>query len=193
MEAVSLVPAHEAAAARVAGLDGHHGPLAVAVVIARTDKFADEIDRFFEDFNLGFGWRRPRFTSLRRELRRRERELEKVARSPRVDVVEREGQLVVRADLPGLNKDNIKVEITDDTLTIQGEREQKQLEKREGYYRSECSYGSFYRAIPLPEGADTTKASAVIRDGMLEITMPAPKHEEIRGRPIEVQEAPKST
>jgi hypothetical protein len=86
------VPAHEAAAARVAGLDGHHGPLAVAVVIARTDKFADEIDRFFEDFNLGFGWRRPRFTSLRRELRRHERELEKVARSPRVDVVEREGR-----------------------------------------------------------------------------------------------------
>jgi len=156
-------------------------------------RFAEEIDRFFEDFDLGFGLRRPSFAGLRRELRRRERELEKAAWSPQVDVLEREGQLVVRADLPGLTKDNVKIEVTDDTLTIQGEREQKTEEKREGYYRSECSYGSFYRAIPLPEGAETTKASAVIRDGVLEVTMPVPKREEARGRPIEVKEAPKST
>jgi len=156
-------------------------------------RFAEEIDRFFEDFDLGFGLRRPSFAGLRREVRRRERELEKAAWSPQVDVLEREGQLVVRADLPGLTKDNVKIEVTDDTLTIQGEREQKTEEKREGYYRSECSYGSFYRAIPLPEGAETTKASAVIRDGVLEVTMPVPKREEARGRPIEVKEAPKST
>jgi HSP20 family protein len=157
------------------------------------NRFADEIDRFFGDFDFGFHWHRPRFAGLRRALRRREKELEQAAWSPRVDILEQGGQLVVRADLPGLTKDNIKVEVTDDTLTIQGEREQKKEEKREGYYRSECSYGSFYRAIPLPEGADTAKAGAVIRDGVLEVTMPAPKREEARARPIEVQEPPKAT
>jgi HSP20 family protein len=154
-------------------------------------RFAEEIDRFFEDFGLGFGLRRPSFAGIRRELRQTEQELEKAAWSPRVDVLEKEGQLVVRADLPGLTKDNVKVEITEDTLTIQGKREQKKEEKREGYYRSECSYGSFYRAIPLPEGTDTTKANAVIRDGVLEVTMPAPKAQEFRSRAVEVKEAPK--
>ncbi len=152
-------------------------------------RFAEEMDRLFEDFDLGFGLRRPRFARLGRELRRREKELAQAVWSPQVDVLEREGQFVVRADLPGLTKDNIKIEITDDTLTIQGERQEKEEEKREGYYRSECSYGSFYRAIPLPEGVDTAKASATIRNGVLEVTIPAPKHEEARGRRIEVQEA----
>jgi HSP20 family protein len=154
-------------------------------------RFAEEIDRFFEDFGLGFAPRWPSLAGIRRELRRGEKELEKAAWSPRVDVLEKEGQLVIRADLPGLTKDNVKVEVTNDTLTIQGEREQKTEEKREGYYRSECTYGSFYRAIPLPEGADTSKANAVIRDGVLEVTMPAPKIQEVRSRAVEVKEAPK--
>lgn len=152
---------------------------------------AEEIDRFFEDSGLGLGWRRPSFAGLRRELQRGERELEKAAWSPQVDILEREGQLVVRADLPGLTKDNVKVEVTDDTLTIRGEREEKKEEKREGFYRSECSYGSFYRAIPLPEGTDTAKVNAVMSDGVLEVAMPAPKKEEPRGRQVEVKEAPK--
>lgn len=157
--------------------------------LASMRRFAEEIDRFFEDFDLGFGWRGPSFARLRRERRRGERELEKAAWSPRVDILEREGQLVVRADLPGLTKDNVKVEVTDDTLTILGERE----EKREGFYRSECSYGTFYRAIPLPEGTDTAKANAVMSDGVLEVTMPATRKEEPRGRQVEVRGAPRTS
>lgn len=155
-------------------------------------RFAEEMDRLFEDYDLGFGLRWPSFASLRHELRRHEREHARAAWSPQVDVLEREGQLVVRADLPGLTKDNVKIEITDDTLTIQGERQETKEEKREGFYRSECSYGSFYRAIPLPEGIETAKASATMRDGVLEVTIPAPQHEEKGGRRIEVQEAPKN-
>ena len=63
--------------------------------------------------------------------------------------------------------------------------------KREVYYGSERSYGSFYRAFPLPEGVETAKANATLRDGVLEVTVPVPKHEEARGRRIEVQEASK--
>ena len=75
---------------------------------------------------------------------------------------------------PGLSKDDIKVEITEDMLSIQGERKQEKKEEREGYFYNECSYGSFYRAVPLPEGVDASKATAEFRNGVLEIAMPAP-------------------
>ena len=65
---------------------------------------------------------------------------------------------MVRADLPGLNKDDVKVDVTDDAITIQGERKREQKEEREGVYRSERSYGSFTRVIPLPEGTMTNQA-----------------------------------
>ena len=103
--------------------------------------------------------------------------------------MQKDGNLLVRADLPGLTKEDIKVEVTDDTLTIQGERKQeKKKEEREGYSYSECSYGSFYRAIPLPEGVDPSKATAEFRNGVLEVTVPAPSHPEPKARRLEVRE-----
>jgi HSP20 family protein len=65
--------------------------------------------------------------------------------------------------------DEVKVEVTDDILTISGERKEEKEEKREGYYHSERSYGSFYRQIPLPDGAKTETAKAEFTDGVLEI------------------------
>ena len=88
-------------------------------------------------------------------------------------MLEREGQVVVRADLPGMSKDDIKVEVSDGLLTIQGERKNEKKEEREGYCYSECSFGTFYRAIPLPEGAEASKATADFRNGVLEVTVPA--------------------
>ena len=72
---------------------------------------------------------------------------------------------MVTADLPGLSKDDIKVEVTDDMLTIQGERKHEKKEEREGYCYSECSYGSFYRAIPLPEGAEGCEGDGGVQQG----------------------------
>lgn len=66
-----------------------------------------------------------------------------------METFERNGKLVIRADLPGLSKEDVNVEVTDNAITISGERRNENEERREGYYRSECSYGSFYR--PLPE------------------------------------------
>jgi len=151
-------------------------------------RFAREMDHLFEDFGLESGLHLPRFVSRGRELLRREAGFVPAEWSPRVDVLEREGQFVVRADLPGLSKEDIKVEVSDDLLTIQGERKHAEKEEREGYCYSECSFGSFYRAIPLPEGADASKATADFRKGVLEVTVPAPSRPEPKARRLEVRE-----
>ncbi|MFN7949327.1 MAG: Hsp20/alpha crystallin family protein [Blastocatellia bacterium] len=135
-------------------------------------RFADEMERVFEDFGFGPG----------RLMSRGWGEFGRGGWSPQIEAFEQGGQFIVRADLPGLNKDDVKIDVTDNALTIQGERKQQREENREGFYRSERSYGSFYRSIPLPEGTDAEKAKATFRDGVLEITMPAPQREEQRRR-----------
>jgi HSP20 family protein len=107
---------------------------------------------------------------------------------------ERDGKLHVCADLPGLNKDDIEVNIENDAVTIRGER-QSQHEDRDdqrGFYRSERSYGSFYRAIPLPEGVNAENAQASFRDGVLDITFDAPKQTGGGGRRLEISDASSS-
>ncbi len=106
--------------------------------------------------------------------------------APAVEVRERDGQLVVSADLPGLNKDDVKVEVTGEGLVIQGERKSEHEEERGGVHRSERSYGSFYRSIPLPEGANIEQAKAQFNNGVLEVSVPIPKtQEKTRRIPIE--------
>jgi HSP20 family protein len=103
-------------------------------------------------------------------------------------VFHRNDELVVRADLPGLKKDDVKVDVTENGITIRGERKREHEEEREGLYHSERSYGSFYRLIPLPDGAITDQAKAKFKDGVLEITMPAPPEHVRRGRRLEITE-----
>ena len=76
-----------------------------------------------------------------------------------------------------MKREDVKVELTNNVLTISGERKEEEEEKREGYYRSERSYGSFYRQLPLPEGAKTDTAKAEFNDGVLQVTMQAPARE----------------
>jgi HSP20 family protein len=148
-------------------------------------RFTEEMDRLFEDFGFGRGWLMPSFG---RELFPAGfGELGQPLWSPQVEVFERGGQLVVRADLPGLTKEDVKVEVTDGALTISGERRQEQEERGEGFYRSERSYGSFYRQIPLPEGVNADDAQATFRGGVLEISMRAPQRRP-RGRRLEIKE-----
>jgi HSP20 family protein len=109
--------------------------------------------------------------------------------TPQIEMFQREGQLIIRADLPGLKKDDVQVELRDDSVVVRGERQEERKEEREGFYRTERSYGSFYREIPLPVGVDTDKATANFRDGVLEITMPAAQGEG-RGRQLEIRDSP---
>jgi len=148
-------------------------------------RFTEEMDRVFEGF--GFGRGRFGFPSVSQPASPGLGEVSQAVWSPQVEMFERDGQLVVRADLPGLKKEDVKVEVINDTLIIHGERKQEQEEKREGFYRSERSYGIFQRVIPLPEGVNTENVTARFQDGVLEITMPAPQPERQQGRQIPIQ------
>jgi HSP20 family protein len=152
-------------------------------------RFAQEMDHLFENFGLQTGIRVPSFLTRGHELLRREAGFVPGTWSPHVDVVERNGQFVVRADLPGLGREDIKVDVEDDLLTIQGERKHCTKEEQDGYCYTECNYGSFYRTIPLPTGAETSKATAQFHNGVLEITMPAIPQDGKKARRIEIGDA----
>jgi HSP20 family protein len=111
--------------------------------------------------------------------------------SPTIEVKEKEGKLLVTAELPGLKKEDVKVHIDGETLVVEGERKQEKEEKREGYYHSERSYGKFYRSIPLPEGAKIDQTAAQFNNGVLEVTVPIPEVKVAR-KEIPVQEGQKS-
>jgi len=128
--------------------------------------FSDEMDRMWN----GYGRERRGDDSLWR---------------PVVDVREHDGMLQVRADLPGVNDKDVKVSVENDMLVIQGERKREEAREGDGWRRSESSYGSFYRAIPLPEGVEADKANARFQNGVLEIAMPIPKSQQhVRQIPI---------
>jgi HSP20 family protein len=137
-------------------------------------RMADQMDRMFEDFGLGRRWPSPW------------RESGIAAWTPSIDVFQKGNELTIKADLPGLKREDVTVDITEDAVTIQGERKHEHEEEREGYYRSERNYGSFYRVVPLPQGAITEQAKATFKDGVLEVTVPAPP--ESKGRRLEIRE-----
>jgi HSP20 family protein len=107
--------------------------------------------------------------------------------APDVEVCEEQNQLRVLIDLPGVSRDNVKVDVHDEGITVQGERREERTEggEQQGYRRSERRYGSFYRTIPLPEGAKTEEAKAQMKDGVLEVIVPIP--ERSRPRRLEIQ------
>jgi HSP20 family protein len=139
-------------------------------------RMQEDMDRLFNSF--GFG----------RSLMSPFGEREQGDWAPAIDAFQRGNEFIVRADVPGLSKEDVSVEIGDDALTIRGERKYDHEEEREGYYRSERSYGSFCRVVPLPEGAVAESATASFKDGVLEISVQAPSHEVRRGRRIEIAE-----
>ena len=105
---------------------------------------------------------------------------------PQVEVLQRGSDLVLRADLPGLRREDVHVEIDDDLLTISGERRYESESEEEGLYHSERSYGRFSRSIPLPPGTDEEACQARFTDGVLEVTVPLPQ-ERSRARRIEIR------
>jgi HSP20 family protein len=105
---------------------------------------------------------------------------------PEVEITERDGQLHIQTDLPGLRPEDVKVEITGETLTISGERKSEHEHRIGRAYRSERRYGAFYREIALPEGVSADRAKAQFRDGVLEITVPVPERASNR-RQIPIQ------
>jgi len=136
-------------------------------------RMSDDIDRIFQNFGFPTAQRMGSWNSQEQFL-------------PQIDIAERNGKLIISADLPGMNKDDVKIDVSDNAIVIEGERKSEQEENKEGIYRSERSYGHFLRQIPLPEGVNTESANATFRNGVLEISLDAPKSSDNRRR-IQIQ------
>lgn len=107
--------------------------------------------------------------------------------SPKVDIYEEGKSLVVKAEVPGLKKEEISVSISEDSLTIKGERRQAREAKGKDFYRSECAYGSFQRSVTLPHRVKAQGAKAKYENGILEIRLPKVKGERSKSAEIKVE------
>jgi len=140
-------------------------------------RIAEEMDRLFDDFGMpasrgGYYGGRQHETGWQ----------------PHVEACARGGKFLVRAELPGLERNDVSVEIDGDDLVISGERRREEEQEREGYWTSEFEYGHFMRRLPLPEGVEPDAANATFRNGVLHIEMPLREEKQQRGRRIEVRD-----
>jgi len=153
-------------------------------------RMAEDMDRLFEDFGFdvpGFAFS-PALSS--QPMQRRGGSTNAFQRGgwiPQIETFRRGDKLVLRADLPGLRKEDVSVEVEDGILTISGERSNENEEDREGYYHSERSYGQFQRSLALPEGVTGDNCDATFKDGVLEVTIPMPKQNERSAKKVQIR------
>lgn len=105
--------------------------------------------------------------------------------TPAVDIAEHDNEYIVKMELPGVSKDDVKISLESNTLTIKGEKKQEKEEKSKNFHRVERSYGSFQRSFTLPTSVKSDKIDAIFNDGVLSITVP--KVEEAKPKEIEVK------
>jgi HSP20 family protein len=148
-------------------------------------RMADDMDRLFQDF--GFARGLGLASAFDRDLWRGSPVLESTAWSPQLDAFRRGDKYVIRADLPGLKKDDVKVEVQDGVLTITGERRAEHDETKDDVYRSERSYGRFFRSLTLPENVNADDVQGSFSDGVLEVTFAAPKQMEKKPRQVSIR------
>jgi HSP20 family protein len=129
----------------------------------------DEMNRLFEDFfghtPVRAGWTEGVW-------------------NPSVDVSEDKDNVVIKAEMPGMTKDDVKISVQDNVLTLKGEKKQEKEEKEKNYHRIERSYGSFCRSFQLPTTVKTDKIKANYKDGVLSVTLP--KTEEVKPKEIPI-------
>ncbi len=135
----------------------------------RRDPFTDLFGRFFDE------WLSPRATGEVRGL------------PPAIDMIDRKDEVVLRADMPGLEQKDIEVTVEGGVLTIQGRRQEERESKEEDCYYSERWAGGFSRSVALPPGVDTEKIKATFKNGVLEVHIP--KTQQSMGKRIEIKAA----
>lgn len=133
--------------------------------------FTSSLEEFMENIFPGrwmepMNWRRPLLADL---------DVKMEVQWPRVDIIDRENELFVRADLPGVKKEGLELTVTDDSLHLRAETKSKKVEDEESYYRCETHMGAFERFIPLPVDVDSEHVKAELKDGVLEVKMPKRK------------------
>lgn len=136
------------------------GPLSrmMGTPLSLLDELRDELDRV---------WDRPRFARGDGDWER--------TWWPKMDVFEKEGSLVLKADLPGMTKDDVEVAIEEGDLLLRGERKEEKEVEEESFYRAERTWGKFFRRVPLAFEVDPAAVKASFKDGVLEVTVPLPK------------------
>lgn len=122
-----------------------------------------------------FGWFREFKREMDRMFRGLPSSMDDRSWAPAMDVQQCNGTLTITAELAGLKKEELKVEVTEGALIIEGDRKREHKEDHEGFHRWERSYGHFYRSIPLPEGAKTDQVKAELSDGVLKVSLPVPE------------------
>jgi HSP20 family protein len=126
----------------------------------------EQMERLMDEFLPGrwmHRWGAPAWDDLMPGMR---------APSPSVDVLDRDDEVVVKAEIPGVRKEDVELSVTDNTLTISGETQHEEKEEKEDYSRREIRRGAFSRTVTLPAAVDTDKATAKFEDGMLVVSMP---------------------
>jgi HSP20 family protein len=145
------------------------------MAIIRWDPFRDmvtlreKMNRLFEDVFTGRG---------------EDKELAASTWAPAVDIYETENELIMTAEVPGIEEKDIEIKIEDNTLSLRGERKFEKETKEENYHRIERSYGSFYRAFTLPNSIDPDRIQAEHENGVLKISMP--KRQELKPRKVKI-------
>ena len=145
------------------------------MAIIRWDPFRDmvtlreKMNRMFEDVFSG---------------RTEDREIQAGTWAPSVDIFETENELVLTAEIPGIDEKDVEIKVEDNTLSIRGERKFEKETKEENFHRIERSYGSFYRAFTLPSSVDPERIQAEQENGVLKISMP--KRQELKPRKVKI-------
>lgn len=145
-----------------------------------------EVDRLFDDFHP-FGWRLPSRTAFDLEIPKFSRAAWQVA--PAMDLVEKEKEYEITAELPGIDEKNVEIKLSNHTLTIKGEKKEEMEEKDKDYYLSERRYGSFQRSFRVPDGVDADKIEATFTKGVLTVRLPKTAQAQKADKKIEVKAA----
>jgi len=142
----------------------------------------EEVERLFERL-MPRGWLAPMAWNW--PLWGRGEESFENIRVPQLDVIDRDKDIVIRVELPGVEKKDLDVSLSDSTLNIKGKVSKESKEERKDYFRCEITRGNFSRSLSLPSGVDTSKISANLKEGILEIILP--KEESVQRRSVEVK------
>jgi HSP20 family protein len=133
-----------------------------------------EMNRVFEDFFTGFQWPMPVGEG-------------KNVFDPRLDVTETEKELSITVELPGMDEKDIDLSLSNNALTIKGEKKEEKENRTHGHYRIERTYGSFQRTIPVPCEIESDKVEATFKKGVLSITLPKNQQEKCAGKKINIK------
>lgn len=141
----------------------------------------DEMERMFEGVTPPRGWLRP----FRFEWPALGEVSHLGGKFPRVDIIDRDAEVEVRAELPGVDKKDVEVSLSDNTVTLKGSTRHEEKEEKGDYYRSEITTGSFARTLPLPGNVDNERAKATFKDGILVLTVPKVEQSKRHSVPVE--------